>query len=277
MNRLEEIVSTKRLEIEQLKQTVIFSETDVKLRPSLGQALLSTELGVICEVKRKSPSAGSINYSADPIEIARLYEQANANAISVLTDAHYFGGSFDFLSRIDQKVNIPLLCKDFILDPVQIQLAAQSGASAVLLITECLNDSDLYNLYEYARFLGLDALVEAHEPENIRRAVELGAPIIGINNRNLKTFDIDIEWGFEQICHIPEDRIRLSLSAYQTRSEAEKAAQSGFDAILIGSTLMKASHTSSAVRQFTQIPVSNSKRPLQIQTKTDFHKKTRIC
>jgi indole-3-glycerol phosphate synthase len=207
------------------------------------------KFSIIAEVKRRSPSAGELDASRDPIEIARLYESAGAAAISVLTDAKYFGGSFDFLRDIARAVKIPVLCKDFVIDEVQIDLARECGASAILLIAEALDEKALNRLYRYAKDSGLDVLMEAHERENIPRAVATGARVVGINNRNLKTMETSLEHSINLIGLIPRDRVRLSLSAVETPEDVKRLLDAGFDGALVGSSLMRSPDSAAKLRE----------------------------
>lgn len=212
-------------------------------------------LSVIAEVKRMSPSRGVINDKDSPSDIAKLYSDMGVQAISVLTDKKYFGGGFELLTDVSKTVSVPLLCKDFIVDKIQIDLAKLSGASAVLLIADILEDGPLNELYRYARDAGMDVLMEGHNPENIRRAVETGARIIGINNRDLFTMDEKKKHAIENIRLIPEDRLKFSLSSINSREDALHAAKAGFDGILIGTVLMKAFNKKAAVNSFLSIPL----------------------
>lgn len=212
-------------------------------------------LNVIAEVKRMSPSRGIINDKDSPAEIAHIYSSMGVQAISVLTDRKYFGGGFEFLGEIAKVTAVPLLCKDFILDRVQIDLAKLSGASAVLLISDILDDRQLADLYGYASEIGLDVLMEGHKPENIQRAVQSGAKIIGINNRDLSTMEEKKGHSAETVHLIPPDRIRISLSSIHSREEAVRIAQAGFDGVLIGTVLMKAYNKKAAVTSFLNIPL----------------------
>lgn len=212
-------------------------------------------LSVIAEVKRMSPSRGVINDKDSPVEIAKIYSTMGVQAISVLTDKKYFGGGFEFLTDVSKTVIVPLLCKDFIIDKIQIDLAKLSGASAVLLISDILEDQPLRELYQYARDAGLDVLMEGHRPENIRRAVDTGAEMIGINNRDLFTMEEKKKHSVENIRLIPEGRLKFSLSSIHSREEALQVAKAGYDGILIGTVLMKAFNKKAAVNSFLNIPV----------------------
>lgn len=248
IGKLIEIIENKQLEVAKLKTQNKPTDKPLPKRASFIKALQNNKLSLIAEVKRRSPSDNALNINMDPVEIAQTYANNGASAISVLCDKKYFGGDMDFLREIALKIDTPLLCKEFIIDPMQITLARDNGASAILLITDILEDKELDLLYHTALDLGLDVLTEAYSPENIKRAVELGANIIGINNRNLFTFEININHSVKYIGLIPEDRIRLSLSAVQNRDDAIILAKAGFDGILVGSSLMKSDDVAKAVR-----------------------------
>jgi indole-3-glycerol phosphate synthase len=256
MSILDDIMENKRKEVQGYKN--LYGEHIAKDYESAGSfidALRKPEnLAVIAEIKRKSPSQGKMAEEEDPVEIAGLYEASGVNAISVLTDQKFFGGSFDVLEKISHKVKIPLLCKDFIIDRIQIDLAAISSASAVLLITEILDDESLLDLYEYAGSLGLDALVEAYFPQNVKRAVELGAEIIGINNRNHTTLEENPRHAEELAHHIPSGIVKLSLSSCKDSEDAIRIAKAGFDGILVGGVIMKSKDRSAAIKNFLNIP-----------------------
>lgn len=258
-NKMEEILENKRHEVQEFKDLHgdhIYSGGEHNA-PSFKKALgLENAISVIAEVKRMSPSHGVMNMEESPVQIAKMYDEVGANAISVLTDEKFFGGSFEFLAEISRSVKAPTLCKDFILDKVQIDLAKLSGASAVLLITDILDDKSLLELYEYTYSIGLEALVEAHLLENIKRAVQLQAQIIGINNRNLFTFEEDLNHSRKNVYLIAEDTVKLSLSSFRSREDAVNIARFGFDGILIGAVLMKAFNKKAALNSFLRIPKS---------------------
>lgn len=197
------------------------------------------EVAVIAEFKRKSPSAGEINPFAQVAGTARVYEEAGASAISVLTDEEYFGGTLDDLRAAREAVGLPLLRKDFVLDEVQLYEARSAGADAVLLIVRALSDAALASLLEVAAELGLGALVEAHDGSEVDRALEAGAAIIGVNARDLSTFDVDLEQSLRIIEGIPGDRIAIAESGIRGADDARAAGEAGADAILVGGWLMK--------------------------------------
>jgi indole-3-glycerol phosphate synthase len=262
MDKLSEIIEYKRMELDGLRRAFdnVVGTATVET-PSFYDALAGrADLAVIAEVKRRSPSLGDIDAAADPVERARMYEDGGASAVSVLTDEHFFGGSFGFLRDVSKAVRLPTLCKDYVIDRVQIDLARANLASAVLLIADALSDRELRDLYEYASALGLDVLVEGHKPENIRRAAELSPRIIGINNRSLFTFEEDPEHAVKQAALLPDAALRLYLSSVRERADVERAAGAGFDGVLVGTALMKAFNVKATVRSFTGIPKSRRAR-----------------
>ena len=197
-------------------------------------------LGLIAEVKKASPSAGVIAEAFDPVAIARAYESAGAHALSVLTDRDFFQGSLAFLNRIRSEVTLPLLRKDFIIHEVQLAEASVAGADAVLLIVAALEQERLEALYEEALRLQLEVLVEVHDATELDRALDLGASLIGINNRNLTTFEVDLATTESLSEEVPEGVILVCESGIKTRADCQRAFDSGCNAILVGETLMRA-------------------------------------
>ena len=197
------------------------------------------EVAVIAEFKRRSPSAGDINPYAQAGGTSRVYEEAGASAISVLTDEPYFGGSLDDLRAAREAVGLPVLRKDFVLDEVQLYEARAAGADAILLIVAALSDANLTRLLEVADELGMGALVEAHDERELGRAVAAGAVIIGVNARDLKTFDVDLEQSLRLIETVPGDRVAVAESGIRGPDDAKAAGDAGADAILVGGWLMK--------------------------------------
>ncbi|MCM1577168.1 MAG: indole-3-glycerol phosphate synthase TrpC [Ruminococcus sp.] len=203
------------------------------------KALTQPGLSVIAEVKKASPSKGLIQPDFDPVKTAAAYEKSGAAAISCLTEEHYFQGSAKYLEDITGTVNIPVLRKDFIIHDYQVYHAKAMGASAVLLIAAILSDDRFAELYGSARTLGMDVLAEAHNEDEVTRLVKLGADIIGINNRDLKTFKVDIENTKRLKQLIPPGIITVCESGIKTREDMQKAEKWGVDAVLIGETLMR--------------------------------------
>ena len=197
-------------------------------------------LGLIAEVKKASPSAGVIAEAFDPVAIARAYEAAGAHALSVLTDRDFFQGQLAYLSRIRAEVQLPVLRKDFIIHEVQLAEAAVAGADAVLLIVAALGQERLEALYEEALRLQLDVLVEVHDAEELDRALDLGATLIGINNRNLTTFEVDLGTTERLSEEVPEGVILVCESGIKTQADCQRAFDCGCNAILVGETLMRA-------------------------------------
>lgn len=203
---------------------------------------------LLAEVKRASPSAGVLRADFDPVAIARLYEEHGAAAISVLTDGPFFQGSLDYLRAIRSAVALPLLRKDFLLEPYQVLEARAAGADAVLLIAECLEDSALAELLHATHALGMAALVELYDAANLRRVLASGARLLGINNRDLRTFVTRLEQTLELAPHVPPDRCLVSESGIRTREDVERLRAAGVRAVLVGETLMRAPDIGAALR-----------------------------
>jgi len=209
----------------------------------------SPRIKIIAEFKRKSPSAGIIRGDHSPGEVARLYEQGGACAISVVTDEKYFGGSIADLRTVRSTTNLPVLRKDFIVDPIQIYEAAITGADAVLLIAGALNDDSLGQLRELAEDqFGLDALVEVHRSDELSRALKAGAMIIGVNNRDLTTFHVSLETSEQLALEAPRDKIMISESGLHTAEALHHLCALGFRGFLIGEALMRAADPEKALR-----------------------------
>ncbi len=207
-------------------------------------------LKIIAEFKRKSPSRGIIRDDLSAADVARRYERGGACAISVLTDEEYFGGSLEDLSAARSSAKLPVLRKDFIIDPIQIYEAAVAGADAVLLIVAALDDALLGRLREVAEDeLGLDALVEVHTSGELRRALDTGAKIIGANNRDLKTFQISLNTSERLIAEAPPDSIMISESGLQSAESLCRLRNLGSRGFLIGETLMRAGDPETALRE----------------------------
>ena len=208
-------------------------------------------LNIIAEFKRRSPSAGIIPSDLSATEVARCYERGGACAISVLTDEKYFGGSIVDLSAVRVSISLPILRKDFIIDPIQLYEAAIAGADAVLLIVAAMDDRLLRQLHELAEDqLGLDALVEVHTSEELRRALNAGAKMIGVNNRNLQTFQVSLETSERLIAEAPRDRIMISESGLKNARSLRHLQALGFRGFLIGEALMRATDPEAALRDF---------------------------
>jgi indole-3-glycerol phosphate synthase len=209
---------------------------------------------LIAEVKRASPSKGIIRTCFDPVVIAQAYERGGADCISVLTDSKFFMGSFDYLKQIRFNVSLPLLCKEFIIDPIQIYLARIMGADAVLLISAILNDYDLRNLVKLAHSLDMEALVEVHTLDELDRAISCpGISLIGINNRNLETFKIELDTTSQPLKE-RQDQLQsieatvVSESGFYTSAHLNAAVQDGASAVLVGESLLKEKDIEGAIQ-----------------------------
>ncbi|MCG8468758.1 MAG: indole-3-glycerol phosphate synthase TrpC [Gemmatimonadetes bacterium] len=240
---LEEILETKRSEVARLDlfSSALESQAAETGPPRGFEAALRkpSEVSVIAEFKRRSPSAGEINPYAQAGGVASVYEGAGASAVSVLTDEPYFGGSLDDLRAVRDAVGIPLLRKDFTLERVQLFEARAAGADAVLLIVRALSPGKLAELIETSHELGLDAAVEAHDEREIDAALEAGARVIGVNARDLATFDVDLERSLALIETIPAPVTAIAESGIRGPDDAAAAGEAGADAILVGGWLMK--------------------------------------
>ncbi|MGM9967944.1 indole-3-glycerol phosphate synthase TrpC [Rummeliibacillus sp. TYF005] len=239
---LDKIIAEKRNEVLRLKKESTQLSFEVSKKPSLFEKLKNAKnLQIISEIKRSSPSKGVINSTVNPVHQALDYEKAGAACISVLTDQPFFNGSFNDLKNVTQIVKIPVLCKDFIIDEVQIDFAKAHGASVILLIVAALSKEDLSKLYHYATDQGLEVLVEVHDEEELKVALEIDAKLIGINNRNLKTFEVDLKHTERVAKLFPfhEDRVLISESGIKDSTDAKFVAEIGASAVLVGETLMR--------------------------------------
>jgi indole-3-glycerol phosphate synthase len=245
---LDKIVEQKKVQLEsEMRNMSIEGWKQRMKRPGLHrpqsfyEAVKGTAgLSIIAEVKKASPSRGVIRESFQPLEIAREYAECNVQAISVLTEKAYFQGDDDYLVRIRQAVPVPILRKDFIIDLWQVYQSRCLGADAVLLIVSLLSDEELRKFQIVAGILGMDCLVEVHDRAELERALETGAKIIGINNRNLNTFAVDIRNTEKLMNYIPHDRAIVSESGIRTPEDMKYLTELGVDAVLIGETLMRA-------------------------------------
>lgn len=252
MDILTKILEQKKIEVgallEQPDPLVNFIE---KHRVSLFETLRKSDtLQVISEMKRASPSKGLIAEGADPVAQAEIYAKSGAAAISVLTDKEFFQGSFDDLAAVAEAVPTPLLCKDFMIDRVQIRFAKASGASIILLIVAALEDDTLHDLYGYAISLGLEVLVEVHDVEELERAVAIGANLIGVNNRDLRTFEVSLERTREIADAFPfgDECVLISESGIWTSDDARTVAAMGASAVLVGESLMRSGDAGAALK-----------------------------
>ncbi|MDH5589847.1 MAG: indole-3-glycerol phosphate synthase TrpC [Gemmatimonadota bacterium] len=240
---LASIVATKRREVEHLRGSADGLEAAAEAAPAamdFRAALAGGDrVSVIAECKRRSPGAGEIRPGLDPAVLTSGYEAAGASALSVLTDAEYFGGSLADLAAVRRATGIPILRKDFTLDPIQVVEARAGGADAVLLIVRILTDVELRSLLEEARGLGLGVLVETHHESEVRRALEAGADVIGINNRDLSTFTTDLDTTARLLEEIPPHVVVVSESGIRSPDDVGFLGALGVDAVLVGETLLR--------------------------------------
>ena len=213
----------------------------------LRAALARPGIGVIAEFKRRSPSAGELRAKADVQTIARAYEHAGAAAMSVLTEEANFDGSLEDLRAARVACSLPILRKDFIVDPYQLHEARAAGADAVLLIVAALEDSELASLHEQAQALGLDVLVEVHDSRELARAAAVGATIIGVNNRDLRDFSVDVSRTSRLLAQMPPGALVVSESGIATRDQVRQLEREGVAAVLVGEMLMRAADTGEAL------------------------------
>jgi len=204
---------------------------------------------MIAEVKRASPSAGPIDEEVDPVPRATAYQDGGAAAISVLTERRHFQGSLDDLTRVRGAVGIPVLRKDFLVDPSQLLEARAAGADSVLLITSCLDEPLLADLLWASRELGMEPLVETHSEQDLDRALGTDARVIGVNARDLETLAVDVEGGLARLARVPRDRVRVFESGIRSRSDVAAAARVGASAVLVGEALMRADDPADAIRE----------------------------
>jgi len=257
MSVLERIVDSTREDVARRRQAVPLSELEQQAartredRP-FSEALTRPGISVIAEHKRRSPSAGEIRAGATVTEIVEAYERGGAAALSILTEQRHFGGSLDDLREALAASALPILRKDFIVDPYQVYESAVAGADAILLIVAALDADDLGLLYREAEGLDLDVLVEVHDEAELDRALELvDADVIGINNRDLVDFSVDVERTYELLSDVPAGKTVVSESGFHTREQLDDLERVGVDAVLIGEALMRAPDVEDACRDLT--------------------------
>jgi len=255
MGMIEQIVDASRAGVQRRRAETPLSELEARLegRPQprpFNEALTRPGLSLIAEFKRRSPSAGEIRPGATIEEVVRQYEAGGAAALSVLTNEDHFGGSAQDLRAACDASELPVLQKDFVVDRYQLYEAAIFGADAVLLIVAALEDADLAGLREEAAGLDLDCLVEVHDEPELNRALEHGAEVLGINNRNLDDLTVDLTTTFELITDVPAGKTVVAESGYSERAQVEELDRIGVDAVLIGEALMRSEDPEAMVRSF---------------------------
>ncbi|WFB34697.1 indole-3-glycerol phosphate synthase TrpC [Kiritimatiellota bacterium B12222] len=244
MNILDEIIAHKRVEVvakrSQLPLESVHAEAlKAPVPPAFAQALRSVSMGLIAEVKHRSPSAGIIRTPFEPAQIAQCYERAGAQAVSVLMDEKFFGGGVDHFTAVRAAVNMPMLYKEFVVDEWQIWHARAIGASAVLLIAAVLSDQEILDLCACATNAGVEILLEVHDGEELSRALALGIDLIGINNRNLKTFETKLSHTLSLMSRVPESVTLISESGIRTHADIERLQAEGVSGVLVGEHLLR--------------------------------------
>jgi indole-3-glycerol phosphate synthase len=253
---LDRIVEATRDDVQRRREIVPLSqlETDLRRRPEsrpFQEALTRPGISVIAEHKRRSPSAGTIREGSSVEDVVRAYEAGGAAAVSILTEPSHFGGSLEDLRAARAATELPVLRKDFVVDGYQIVESAAAGADAILLIVAALEPATLLELYREARGLDLDVLVEVHDERELEVALDVEAEVIGINNRDLSDFTVDIERTYELLSDVPAGKTVVSESGFSTREELDELDRVGIDAVLIGETLMRAPDIEAACRELT--------------------------
>jgi indole-3-glycerol phosphate synthase len=254
---LEQLVHATREAVERRKRQLPIDRLEAEVgggregRP-FAEALARPGTSLIAEHKRRSPSAGTIREGAGCADIVLAYERGGAAAISVLTEEEHFGGSLADLREARAATGLPILRKDFTVDPYQLYESKAAGADAVLLVTGSLRSEELRELYELAGELDLDAIVEITRDEELEAALEVDADVIGINNRDLEDFSVDLQRTFDLLADVPAGKTVVSESGIRYREQIEELEQVGVDAVLIGETLMRAPDPEAAVRELTQ-------------------------
>ncbi|SHH00359.1 indole-3-glycerol phosphate synthase TrpC [Flagellimonas flava] len=255
MNILDKIVADKRKEValrkslipvKQLESSVLFGRKS----PSLAEALRSSSSGIIAEHKRRSPSKSVINQGLNVQDVAKGYEEAGVCGMSVLTDGKYFGGSLDDLLLARTVANIPLLRKEFIIDAYQILEAKAHGADVILLIAAILSRDEIKTLSETAKNLGLDVLLEVHNEKELQKSIMPSLDMLGVNNRNLKTFEVSLETSKSLFTQIPDDFVKVSESGISSVAAIQELRQYGYQGFLIGENFMKTDNPGAHASEF---------------------------
>jgi indole-3-glycerol phosphate synthase len=255
---LEKIMAVKRTEValakslvskNQLSRDIAKADAPRGFAAALLNARLANNVGVIAEVKKASPSKGLLRENFDPAEIARSYEAGGASCLSVLTDEQFFQGSSEYLKQARAACSLPVIRKDFLYDTYQLDQARAWGADCVLLIAACLSDEQLRALEAYAFSLGLDVLVEIHDEAELLRALKMKTPLLGINNRNLRTFEVSLNTTLELLKKIPSDRLVVTESGILSALDVQLMRKNNVSTFLVGEAFMRAPDPGQALRQ----------------------------
>ena len=254
MNILDSIVKQKRKELSFLKKKIRKESLILKCKQprkifNFKSSISKTDkINIIGEIKRLSPSAGVLRKAFDPVKIAKVYKKSGISALSVLTDEKFFAGKLEYLKLIKKNINLPILRKDFIIDDYQIYESYVAGADAILLIAQLLSRNKLKDFIKLTHKLGLVALVEVHNRRDLSKALDCGAMIIGINNRNLRTFKVTLQTTYKLIKLIPQTRIIISESGIKSHKDILNLKKAGINAVLIGEAFMKASNLAQEIK-----------------------------
>ena len=248
---LQEILEHKRPEVAERERHVPLDEMKARAEAATPPRPMHFDnpMVLIAEVKRRSPSKGSFVTTLDPVAQARRYEEGGASAISVLADERYFGGSLNDLTAVREEVRVPVLCKDFILTPYQVYEARAHGADLILLIVSALDDRTLIDLQNLARSLGMTPLVEVHDQHDLAHALAAEASLIGVNNRDLRDFSVDLITTEYLAPLVPDDVVLISESGIATREDVQRVRDAGARGILVGETLMRADDPTATIRE----------------------------
>ncbi|MEH7275412.1 indole-3-glycerol phosphate synthase TrpC [Neobacillus vireti] len=248
---LDRIIKEKQKEVLKLREGDLIKVKAKPKRSFIQKLQNADEIAIISEFKRASPSKGMINNGVEPADQATCYEKAGASAISVLTDTTFFKGSFADLKAVRAAVDLPILCKDFMIDYIQIDQAQAFGADIILLIVAALDDNTLTQLYQYARSMDLEVLVEVHNQEELEKALNLGALLIGVNNRDLKTFNVSLDVTESLAITIKDaGAFLISESGIHHKEDVERVRNAGANGILVGEALMKSPDLAQSFRDF---------------------------
>ena len=241
LRKREEVAERQqRIPLEEMRQQAAAAEPVRGFLQALRQRVQAGDAGVIAEIKKASPSKGVIRADFDPQAIARSYARGGASCLSVLTDMDFFQGADAYLQQARKACDLPVLRKDFVIDPYQVYEARALGADCILLIVDALKDEPLQSLLALAMELGMDALVEVHDAQELIRALATPAPLIGINNRNLRTFETRLETTLELLPQFPEDRLLVTESGIHTREDVQRMRSHGVHSFLVGEAFMRA-------------------------------------
>jgi indole-3-glycerol phosphate synthase len=255
MQILDEITSFKKrllsykkqvVSIQNLEKMPLFERSCISMKSSI----LNSEFGIIAEHKRRSPSKPHINFKTNVFEVAKAYESAGASGMSVLTELKYFGGSLEDLLLCRSASNLPILRKDFMVDEYQILEAKAHGADVILLIAACLNNEEIQRFSKLARDLGMQSILEVHNLKELENSFCNTIDIVGVNNRNLKTFDVDLNTSHELIEHIPKDVVKISESGIKDEKDILALKKSGYQGFLLGEHFMKTENPGKTAKQF---------------------------